>query len=213
MSKIWDFWAERYERLWVQKYSLRPTREYIRRTCAWDGPLKALDIGCGTGELIRDLMQDNPAWDMTGLDFSKKMLAKSMERNPKARHLLMDIGDLGNIEGRFDRIFSTHSFPYCSNQAKVLEDMSCLLAEGGRACLVFASGDSLYDRAVLFFVKLTTGKARYPSDAEFRAMIRPFFEVEQMEIIRIKKFMPRIAAYTLRKGSHESTVDETQAAR
>lgn len=28
-QKIWDFWAKRYDRLWVQKYSLYPTRREI----------------------------------------------------------------------------------------------------------------------------------------------------------------------------------------
>jgi hypothetical protein len=48
-------------------------------------------------------------------------------------------------------------------------------------------------------VKLTTGRAKYPSDIEFRRIISPFFKVENLEIIRKKFFMPRIGAYTLIK--------------
>ena len=56
--KPWDFWADRYDRLWVQKHSLGPTREYVLETldeavrrgevsvCA-----KLMDLGCGSGIL------------------------------------------------------------------------------------------------------------------------------------------------------------------
>ena len=58
-AKIWNFWAKRYERLWVQKYSLKPTRDYVANTISKyiksEGITKILDLGCGPGELIRDL--------------------------------------------------------------------------------------------------------------------------------------------------------------
>ena len=29
MYNIWNFWADKYDKLWVLKYSLKPTRDYI----------------------------------------------------------------------------------------------------------------------------------------------------------------------------------------
>ena len=59
-GNIWNEIANKYERLWVQKYSLAPTRkkivELIREFKSNDN-FKLLDIGCGTGQLIGDLIK------------------------------------------------------------------------------------------------------------------------------------------------------------
>ena len=50
MFNIWNFWADKYDKLWVQKYSLKPTRNYIVKALSKyiknDG-IKVLDLGCG----------------------------------------------------------------------------------------------------------------------------------------------------------------------
>lgn len=115
MFNIWDYWAGRYDRLWVQKYSLKPTREYIIKALSkyknTEG-LRVLDLGCGPGELIRDLTREFKNLDVTGLDFSERMIEISKERNPSAKHLLMDASDLNVLDEEYDIIISTHSIPY-----------------------------------------------------------------------------------------------------
>lgn len=197
---IWDFWAKRYNRLWVQKYSLRPTRKVILSLFNknMDGN-RILDLGCGPGELIEELSIKNIDLDITGLDFSKGMLNISKERNPKAKHILLDVAHLDELDEKFHIIISTHSLPYYKNPKKVIEDLYDILEENGKIIMGFASGDSLYDKLILSLVKLTTGSANYPSDDEFRQLISPYFEVENLKIIKEKNFMPRIAVYTLKK--------------
>jgi methyltransferase type 12 len=57
MKSIWDFWANYYNKLWVQKYSLKPSRDkvidIIKKTKIKNGDL--LDMGCGTGQLLEDI--------------------------------------------------------------------------------------------------------------------------------------------------------------
>ena len=196
---IWDFWAKSYDKLWVQKYSLRPTREYIKSLFNNSEPAKVLDLGCGPGELINELIEINPNLDIVALDFSKAMINISRTKNPKAKHILMDVGDLNKLEDKFNIIISTHSFPYYKEPKKVMENLYNLLENNGQIHIGFASGDSLYDKIALFFVKFTTGPANYPSDTEFKELIETLFTVESLEIIKIKKFMPRIAVYSLKK--------------
>jgi methyltransferase type 12 len=47
MKSIWDFWANYYNKLWVQKYSLKPSRDkvidIIKKTKIKNGDL--LDMG------------------------------------------------------------------------------------------------------------------------------------------------------------------------
>lgn len=198
-SEIWDFWAKRYNKLWVQKYSLRPTREYLLKMNLQGDKLKILDLGCGPGQLIEELYKKNNDLHITGIDFSEKMLDISKEKNPKAIHIKMNVEDLNKIDDKYNIIFCTHSLPYYKNPKKVMRDLDNLLLDNGRIYLGFASGNSFYDRFILAFVKLTTGQAYYPSDKEFKKLIHPYFYVEKVEIIRERFFMPRIAIYTLKK--------------
>lgn len=198
---IWDFWAKRYNRLWVQKYSLGPTRQYI--LSLYDEIInkedKILDLGCGPGQLIQELLEINSDLNITGLDFSKAMLDISRERNPKAKHIMLDVANLDKINDKFNIIISTHSLPYYKDPKEVFMDLHSILEDDGRVIIAFASGDSLYDKFILSLVKITTGRANYPSDKGFRDLTAPYFQVEDIKIVREKFFMPRIPVYRLKK--------------
>lgn len=198
-SNIWDFWAKRYNKLWVQKYSLRPTREYLLETELEGKNLKILDLGSGPGELIEELYKKNADLNIAAIDFSEEMINISKERNPKAIHIKMDVEDLNEIEQKFNVIFCTHSLPYYRNPKKVMKNLNNILVDNGELYIGFASGNNFYDKFVLVFVKLTTGQAYYPSDREFKTLIEPYFYVENLKIIKERFFMPRIAIYKLKK--------------
>lgn len=175
-KKIWDFWSRRYSSLWVQKYSLGPTREKVKYIVT-DFAGSLLDIGCGTGELLYDL-RDVPGIKRSGLDFSEGMIRESEKKNPDVTHYVMDVGELEAIEERFDIITCTHSLPYYPSKRETLAKISNLLEKDGRAVFAFASGNSLLDRIILMFVKLTTGPASYPGDREFRKLTQGIFHIE-----------------------------------
>lgn len=198
-AKIWDFWADRYDRLWVQKHSLGPTREYILEELAeiQKGRTNLLDLGCGPGELLHEIGKRYPRLKLTGVDYSERMLEVSKKRNKGACHEHMDAMDIDKLEGRFDIITCTHSLPYYRNPRAVLHKLSGLMTMNGRLLVGFASGDSIFDKVMLAGVKLTTGKANYPSDAQFREMVRDDFNVLRMKVIKRAFYMPRIAVYTL----------------
>lgn len=201
MHNIWNFWADKYDKLWVQKYSLKPTRDYIINALSNinNKNIKILDLGCGPGELISELMQKFNNIEVTGIDFSEKMLEISSNRNPAAKHIKMDTAKLSELEGQYDIIICTHSLPYYKEPKNVFKELHRVLNSDGKILVGFASGNSFYDKFILSFVKLTTGKANYPSDNNFRLLIPPYFSVENLKIIREKFFMPRIAVYTLKK--------------
>lgn len=111
----------------------------------------------------------------------------------------MDVSDLNILDEDYDVIISTHSIPYYKEPEEVFKNLYRLLKDDGRIFAAFASGNCIYNKFILSLVKLTTGRAKYPSDKEFRSIIAPFFKVENLEIIRKKFFMPRIAVYTLKK--------------
>lgn len=201
-SKIWNFWADKYDNLWVQKYSLKPTRKYILQAMSEidsNENVMVLDLGCGPGQLISDLYDKFNNIEITGIDFSEKMLEVSRDRNPQAAHIKLDVAELYRLKGNFDVIICTHSLPYYKEPEKVMKELNRLLKDGGRVFMGFASGENFYDKFILSFVKLTTGPANYPSDKKFRELISSYFQMEKLKIIKEKFFMPRIAVYTLKK--------------
>ncbi len=203
-SEIWNFWADKYDKLWVQKYSLRPTRKYILHVMSEINTgkgLKILDLGCGSGQLINELYESFDNIEITGIDFSEKMLEVSKNKNPCASHIMLDVAELHKLKEKFDVIICTHSLPYYKEPDIVMKELRRLLKDNGRIFMGFASGNNFYDKFILSFVKLTTGPANYPSDKKFRELISSYLHVENLKIIKEKFFMPRIAVYTLRKES------------
>lgn len=202
-SRIWKFWARRYDRLWVQKYSLRPTREFIINTLEKDlnedSTLNLLDLGSGPGELVSLIEKKYNNINISAIDFSEEMLRISLSKNHRTRHINLDIKDLYKIEDKFNIIICTHSLPYYKDLDSVFMDLYRLLENDGNIYLAFASGNSLYDKLALSFVKLTTGPANYPSDRKFRKYIEAYFLVESFNIIKERFFMPEIAVYKLSK--------------
>ncbi|SCZ79001.1 methyltransferase [Acidaminobacter hydrogenoformans] len=221
MSVVWDFWSNFYERLWVQRVSLGPTRRAVLARLA--GRLtpetRVLDVGCGIGELLGEVAREVDALEktegtgavrltigqFTGVDASPGMIAKARRRHPElsfevrdasALRWLIEAADPG--EKKFDVVMCTHSLPYYADPVQVLEDMAAVLAPGGMLVLAQASANSTYDAAVLSMVKLTTGTASYYSVEALKTMAAGRFEVESVEKVPTAWFMPSIVLMVLR---------------
>ncbi|MDK9711858.1 methyltransferase domain-containing protein [Acidaminobacter sp.] len=227
MSVVWDFWSNFYERLWVQKVSLGPTRRAVAAKLA--GRLRAdsrvLDVGCGIGELLGELaleagvaQKTSAAADgreatigqFTGIDASPGMIAKARRRHPE---LTFEVRDASALRGlvlnahereKFDVVLCTHSLPYYADPAKVLADMAAIMAPDGVLVLAQASANSTYDAAVLSLVKLTTGTASYYSVDALKQMAAGFFVVESVEKVKTAWFMPSIILMVLRLKAGEA---------
>lgn len=207
MKSIWDFWANYYNKLWVQKYSLKPSRDkvinIIRKIKLDKGSL--LDMGCGTGQLLeRVYFEFGNKFLLSGVDYSKNML-KQAERDLKRKGIRVRLvnTDVSNIKesifGEFDIITCTHSLPYYKDQEKALSDMADLLKERGYIIVICASVNNLYDILACSILKLTTGKAHYPSVKEIKNFAK--YKLKFMGLCRIKKafFMPNIIAAVYKK--------------
>ena len=202
---IWDFWAKRYDRLWVQKYSLEPTRReillFLKEKLKADKNYKILDVGCGTGQLLRELKARYPKskLELRGIDFSKEMIQNATEKDNNISYQQIDVRNISNIDERFDFVLCTHSFPYYENQSMAISQFADSLNAGGYLLLAQASQNTLYDQLVLSLVKLTTGKANYPSVNSILEMTETSFECETIIKIKERFFMPSIYLFILVK--------------
>lgn len=208
-SSVWDFWADRYDRLWVQKYSLGPSRREIVKALApmlkADRKYKLLDMGCGTGQLLRELQRFFKDFDVeyTGVDISSKMIDKCREQDLRTPYFVSNIDDFGACQEEYDFIICSHSFPYYQNKIKAVEKFHRLLKKDGILFLVQASTNSVYDKIAMFFVKFTTSKAQYLSIKDILSLVRSRFTA--IDTIRVKEkfYMPTICLFLLKRDGDQ----------
>jgi len=208
-KNIWDFWAGRYDRLWVQKYSLKPTRDLViaeLKSILEDdlrGELSLLAVGCGTGQLLEDIQRriGISRLTLTGMDKSEKMLAIAAEKLNNVNLLAGDALDLPFRGSQFDILTCCHSFPYYSDQIKALREFKRVLKPGGVILLIQAAENNFYDKLIMKGVKVTTGKASYPSNAQLGKLAQKAgLFLKEQKPLKTKFFMPSIILSILQNG-------------
>ena len=211
---VWDFWAKRYERLWVQRFFLTPTRIKVLELMEKYMSMRAtriLDIGCGIGQLAADIRKRfaNRGLEITAVDFSREMIERAKQNNEGIDFLELDVEDLLNLEGEYDVIVCTHSLPYYKDQKKAISDMAVKLRDGGILILAHASANSLYDRLIHGIVKWTAGGAKYPSVADIIQMCDKRLKIVEVDKLHRAQIMTTILFTVFKKvrGSNEDIVD------
>ena len=196
---IWNKLAEKYDRLWVQKYSLHPTREQVMKRLEGMKPGSLIDIGCGTGQLLSLISMTYPGIHLTGIDKAEDMIKKCREKKIPGQFLCGDIGEMEEPTDTFDAAICCHSFPYYEDKSKIIDKVHGMLNESGRAIFVQASQNSVYDKIALWVVERTAEKAEYLPRDEFCKLFEDRFVIEERFTIREKWFMPSICGFVMRR--------------
>ncbi len=92
--------------------------------------LKVVDLGCGTGELTRQLADQLPNSDVTGIDSSSEMLDKAASFSRPG--LIFQLGDQAALTGDWDLIFSNAALHWSENHAELIPNLYKRLNPGGQ---------------------------------------------------------------------------------
>jgi len=92
--------------------------------------LKVVDLGCGTGELTRQLADRLPKSHVTGLDSSPQMLEKAASFSSPS--LVFVQGDQSTLTGEWDLIFSNAALQWSENHSELIPYLYGKLAPGGQ---------------------------------------------------------------------------------
>lgn len=92
--------------------------------------LKVIDLGCGTGELTRQLAEALPGSDVTGLDSSPQMLEKAASFAGQSLHFAQ--GDQSQLTGEWDLIFSNAALHWSENHGELIRSLFGKLRPGGQ---------------------------------------------------------------------------------
>lgn len=105
-------------------------------------PRAILDVGCGTGSLLRMAARRFPAATRTGVDPAERMIAVARDADPGARLILAAAEGLPFGANEFDLVVSTNAFHNWPDQRTGIAEIGRVLRPGGRLVLVdpFAIG-------------------------------------------------------------------------
>lgn len=196
-KQIWNVWAPFYNKIWgFQRFSLRPTRTFVQQYLNDSGcqPQSILDIGCGVGELSKEMSQRWPAARILGVDYSDGMIARA-KKDFTAPNIDYILGSLEDIPAgrQFDLIVSTHSFPYFPDKLKAAKTMKRLLSTGGRLIIIQGNTNNLYDAAWLALVQLGVSKADFISVKKVQATLQEAgFRIGTVRRVDTAFFIPSI---------------------
>ena len=99
---------------------------------------RVMDLGCGTGALTAQVLEQDPRRQVTGLDLSEQMLAQARARlGDRVKLIQGDSECLPFPDGSFDVVYCCDSFHHYPDPAAVLAEVGRVLVPGG----VFLLGD------------------------------------------------------------------------
>jgi ubiquinone/menaquinone biosynthesis C-methylase UbiE len=146
--------AEHYDEKWAF-YVEATTRETLRRLPMTSGA-RVLDVGCGTGELMRRLRAKYPHAVLAGLDPVAEMLAVARDKLSGNEDLRTGYADaLPWGAGSFDVVVSCNMFHYISHPVEALREMGRVLRPGGSLVLTDWCDDYLACRVCNLYLRLT----------------------------------------------------------
>ncbi len=134
-----DAWnPQRYERFRQER--LLPARDLIAMVKPQPA-MRVIDLGCGTGEITRELHDHLAAAATVGVDRSRNMLAQAAPR--VARGLRFTEADIESFEpdSTVDLVFSNAALQWLDNHAALLARFKGWLAPGGQLAIQVPCAD------------------------------------------------------------------------
>jgi ubiquinone/menaquinone biosynthesis C-methylase UbiE len=132
-------WSRRYERSLGQLFLFDPVHRAVLSLVAEDmdglQPALVLDVGCGTGRLLRQAARRWPDSLRIGVDPAEGMIEKARHLTPAASFILGQGEAIPLPDSSVDVAFSTISFHHWQNQANGVREVARVLRPHGRFCL------------------------------------------------------------------------------
>ena len=149
-------WAKTYDRHWMQRLIFGRVQEMTLQLAALEvaRPTAILDVGCGTGRLLRSAAVRFPAARLVGVDAAIEMVRQAEASTPAGITIEFQQAiaeELPFPNAQFDLVFSTVTFHHWRDQDRGIAEVARVLAPGGRWLLAdfIAAGLTRYVRRLL----------------------------------------------------------------
>ena len=133
-----DQWASTYEHSWMQRAFFDPAHQATLALAAGivQQPVSVLDVGCGTGKLLRQARTYWPEAQLIGVDPANGMIEMAKRLTPNATFFSGRAEALPLPDASVDLALSTLSFHHWQDQAAGIREIACVLRPGGYFLLV-----------------------------------------------------------------------------
>lgn len=132
-------WAPTYERSYMQRWLFGPTHarmlDMLTAYGSANPPRRVVDVGCGTGRLLRAVAGRWPTAELLGVDAAPGMIEEARRLNPKARFENAAAESLPFADSSVDLVLSSISFHHWADQAQGVREIARVLRRGGWFCL------------------------------------------------------------------------------
>jgi len=132
-----DRWAATYERSYLQRLVFEPVHRTMIEVARRERPeaRAILDVGCGTGRLLRALHAAFPGARLEGVDAAPSMAAQAQAMAPagmpvRFTHAMAE--KLPFPDGSFDLVFSSMTFHHWADQQAAIAEVGRVMAPEGR---------------------------------------------------------------------------------
>ena len=133
-----DQWSSTYEHSWMQRVFFEPVHQAALALAAHfvPQPASVLDVGCGTGKLLRQARSRWPEAQLIGVDPANGMIEMAQRLTPNATFFPGMAEALPLQDASVDLALSTLSFHHWQNQAAGIREIARVLRPGGYLLLV-----------------------------------------------------------------------------
>ena len=159
--------------------------------------LKVVDLGCGTGELTRQLDDALPSSNVTGIDSSLQMLEKAAAHENSNLHF--EQRDQAQLTGDWDLIFSNAALQWSENHMELIPRLYDRLTPGGQIAVQVPSNHNHISHQIYRetaseepFHSILNGFQRYAPVLSIDEYARLFFLCGAEDIIVFEKVYPHI---------------------
>lgn len=177
-ERAFDKIAEIYDKRIIKKWSLTIQKNIMNSLKIKDNS-KILDAGCGTGNLLL-ILSENDNFGLYGIDISRKMLKIAETKLKKVVKLKRIPVEKLNYKNKFDYIFSVDSFHHYYDQNTAIKKMFLALKKGGNLIVADIDFGIIFNQ---IFHKLEPGNNKIIPHLE---MIK-LFKINKFKKIRQKK--------------------------
>lgn len=97
---------------------------------------KVLDLACGTGDMITEILKQHPDVSIYGADFSVNMLHISQKKLGSIPFTAADAHNLPFKDDSFDRLTIAFGFRNITDKSRGLSELYRVIKPGGKVCIL-----------------------------------------------------------------------------